>query len=276
MQNTYPIVDIGTNLIHRRFNGDRPQVMERARKAGVIAIIITGTSVRESQKAASFTKDHPGFTFSTAGVHPHNARMCDRKTISTLRSLALEHDYVVAIGECGLDFDRNFSPPQVQERWFIEQLELAREIQYPVFLHEREAHERFSDILSGFASDLPGGVVHCFTGTAPAARRYLDMGMYIGITGAILDRRWPHLREVVRSIPLDRLLIETDAPFLLPKGTDFQPRQSRRNESGFLPYVLSAIAEAREEPAEEIARATTENVRQLFGLEIHPDREVPA
>lgn len=172
---------------------------------------------------------------------------------------------VVAVGECGLDYFRNFSPREHQIAAFRRQLDLAASVRKPVFLHQRDAHDDFLAIMREFRPQLFGGVAHCFTAGTSEARAYLELDLHIGITGWICDeRRGLHLREVVREIPLDRLLIETDAPYLLPR--DLKPKpQSRRNEPRYLTHVLDAIAEARGEPRERIAIATTENALRLFG-----------
>lgn len=256
-----PLVDIGVNLAHASFREDRAAVVERALAAGVAQQIITGTNERASEAASAIARTRPGVLFATAGVHPHNAKECAPRTLATLRALWGSAE-VVALGECGLDFNRNFSPPPVQEKWFDEQLALAVDLGAPVFLHERDAHLRFVAIVREHHARLSGGVVHCFTGTWEEARAYLDLGLDLGITGWICDeRRGLHLREVVARVPLDRLMIETDAPFLTPR--DLRPRP-QRNEPAFLPHVLRAVATALGKPEIEVAAATTANARRLF------------
>jgi TatD DNase family protein len=173
---------------------------------------------------------------------------------------------VGAVGECGLDYFRNFSPHADQQRAFRVQLELAAECGKPVFLHQRDAHSAFKEILREFRPRLAGGVAHCFTGDAAELDDYLDLDLHIGITGWISDeRRGLHLRELVRRVPADRLLLETDAPYLLPRDLQPKPR-SRRNEPRFLPHVLAAVATARGESLAAVANATTRNALQLFGF----------
>lgn len=260
------LIDIGVNLAHKRFRADLEQVITRARVAGVVRFVATGTSLVASREAHALSLRYPGLIASTAGVHPHNARECDEHTLTGLRHLAGKPG-VVAIGECGLDYDRDFSPRPVQRRWFAAQLELARELRMPVFLHERAAHEDFLAILREHAAAGLGMVVHCFTGQARELDAYLQLGAHIGITGWICDdRRGVHLRELVRSIPQDRLMLETDAPFLLPPSVQPRP-QDRRNEPAYLRHVLATVARALDEPELEVAGSTTRNAREFFGLD---------
>jgi TatD DNase family protein len=258
------LIDIGVNLTHASFREDREEVIERARAAGVRTLIVTGTSVPVSRRALDFVRDWPGL-YATAGVHPHDARNADQAQLEILRELVGRPE-CVAVGECGLDFNRDFSPRPVQERVFEAQLELAAAMGKPVFLHERDAHARFVEILARHRTRLRGAVAHCFTGSAEELERYLMLDLHIGITGWICDeRRGLHLRELVRHIPLDRLMLETDAPFLTPR--DLRPRPRRdRNEPAFLPHVLDAVAGALGRPREEIAAATTATARRFFGL----------
>ena len=256
------LVDIGANLTHASFQADVAEVISRARQAGVARIIVTGTSVAESQKALDFSKT-TDFLFATAGVHPHHARDCGPDTIPALREIA-KHPRVVAIGECGLDFNRNYSPHPDQEKWFIAQLELGLEVGKPLFLHSRDAHPRFAEILRHHK--VKNAVAHCFTGEREELKAYLDLGLYIGITGWICDeRRGKHLLELVREIPRERLLLETDAPYLTPRDLKPQPK-ARRNEPAFLPHILKTVARAVGRPAEEIAAETTRNAETLFRL----------
>ncbi len=264
------LVDIGANLAHDSFDDDRDAVIQAARDAGVGAIVVTGSSVSSSGQALALARQWPGFLFSTAGVHPHHARDLDCDTIAQLREMAAAPE-VVAVGECGLDYFRDFSPRDDQARALEQQLELATELQLPVFLHEREAHADFLALVSGFMARLPGAVAHCFTGSGAELERNLALGLYIGITGWICDeRRGAHLKELVRGIPLDRLMIETDAPYLLPR--DLEPRPaSRRNEPRYLPHILNTIAASLGADPGEVARATAENSARFFGLPELPD-----
>jgi TatD DNase family protein len=260
------LVDIGINLTHRSFDRDRDAVIARAVTAGVATLVITGTSAADSQRAAALARARPTTSFSTAGVHPHHAKECDATTIGTLRSLAADAN-VVAIGECGLDFNRDFSPRDVQERWFEAQLELAVEVGLPVFLHERDAEERMLAILGKHRPKLLGGVVHCFTGSAATVERYLGLDLHIGITGWICDeRRGASLVEAAPRIPLDRLMIETDAPFLLPRSLGKAAAKERRNEPAYLPEVVKALARATKRDEREIATETTRTARRFFRL----------
>lgn len=259
------LIDIGVNLTNRSFRKDRDEVVARARAAGVSGMVVTGTSVDGSRAALALARTRPGVLYATAGVHPHDAKTCDDGTLIALRELAA-HDAVVAIGECGLDYNRDFSPRPVQDRWFEAQVNLAAELEMPLFLHERDAHERFLEILRRHRSRLVAACVHCFTGTAEELAAYLDLDLHVGITGWICDeRRGLHLRELVKSVPADRLMIETDAPFLLPRTIEPKPK-GRRNEPAFLPHVLNAVAEARGEARETLAQSTTAAARAFFGL----------
>ncbi len=257
------LLDIGANLTHPAFHADLDDVLERARRAGVPQIVVTGTSVPESTAALALAKAREG-VYCTAGVHPHHARECDATTIPALRVLAPQPQ-VVAVGECGLDFNRNYSPHPDQAKWFEAQLDLAIELQKPLFLHSRDAHPDFTNLLKA-KRGLPRAVAHCFTGEEAELHAYLDLGLYIGITGWICDeRRGRHLLELVRDIPADRLLLETDSPYLTPRDLHPQPK-ARRNEPAHLPHILRAVARALCKPPERVAEETTRNARTFFGL----------
>lgn len=257
------IIDIGLNLAHDSFDADRDAVIERAERVGVRRMVITGSSIASTRSAIDLVKRYPDKFRTTAGVHPHHATELDDSAARELKELAQVNE-VVAVGECGLDYFRDFSPRPRQAEAFHRQLELAAQLGKPVFLHQRDAHDDFTAILREYRARLVGGVAHCFTAGVAEARAYLDLDLHIGITGWICDeRRGLHLREVVRDLPLERLLIETDAPYLLPRDLQPKPR-SRRNEPMYLPHVLDAVAAARGQPAREIAAATTQNALRLF------------
>lgn len=256
-------IDIGVNLTNKRFAKDLPAVLARAQAAGVVQQIVTGTSVAASVRAADLAAAH-GLK-STAGVHPHDAKTLDSEGLATIERLAARPE-VVAIGECGLDYDRDFSPRPVQRQAFADQLDLAVQLGMPVFLHERAAHTDFLAILQGRMAALPAAIVHCFTGDGATLRAYLDAGAYIGITGWICDDRRAHdLRACVDQIPLDRLLVETDAPYLTPR--DLRPKpKGGRNEPAFLPHVGATVARYLKLDVAALAEATTANARRVFGL----------
>ncbi|MDR2654480.1 MAG: TatD family hydrolase [Oscillospiraceae bacterium] len=260
------LADIGANLLHRSFAKDREQVLRDAKTAGVDTILITGTSLRESREAAQYVRNYPGTLYATAGVHPHDAKSCDNNTIGELRELA-DLPEVVAIGECGLDYDRDFSPRAVQRKWLERQVELAKELNMPLFLHEREAFADFRDILKNAGPETcKKAVVHCFTGSEDNLMAYLSLGCSIGITGWICDdRRGLHLRQAVKKIPADRLMIETDSPYLVPRN--MRPRASHnRNEPKYLLHIARDIARCRQETTDSLARITYENTMRFFGL----------
>ena len=261
-------IDIGINLTNKQFAGEYDEVIDRAISAGVEQILLTGTSVRSSKEALALAEEYPETLFATAGIHPHDAKTMNAESIKILAAL-LKEKKVVAVGECGLDFDRDFSPRPVQESCFHAQLSLAEEVQKPLFLHERAAFDRFIAILKEHSS-LPEGVVHCFTGQLKEAKTYLEMGYYIGFTGAITDvRRFADLEEVVRYVPLDRMLIETDAPFMMSKNVPTRQlsyHQQRRNEPAFLPYVAQTIARYKGVSLKAVADKTRENAEALFKL----------
>lgn len=257
------LVDIGLNLAHDSFDHDRAELIERAVNAHVRHMLITGSSIASTERALHLVHERRDLFRCTAGVHPHHASDLDDGALAQLTALA-KHPDVVAVGECGLDYFRNFSPVDAQRRAFQQQLEIAVNVRKPVFLHQRDAHADFIAILREFRANLAGGVAHCFTAGLDETRAYLDLGLYIGITGWICDeRRGQHLVDVVKHIPQDRLLIETDAPYLMPRNIHPKP-STRRNEPMYLPYVLQAIAAARSESIEELARATTRNAGNLF------------
>ncbi|GAB0155668.1 TatD family hydrolase [Chryseobacterium sp. Alg-005] len=257
-------VDIGINLTNKQFYNEHDKIINRALDNGVEQMILTGTSVRGSRESASIAEEYPGILFSTAGIHPHDAKSFNDQSINDLRKL-LQYDYIVSVGECGLDFDRDFSPRPVQEKCYRAQLELAIEVDKPLFLHERSAFKRFNEITDEYISSLPEAVVHCFTGTLEEAKMYLNKGFYLGFTGAISDeKRFKHLEDVIRYVPLDRMMIETDAPFMLPKN--MPGIQNRRNEPSFLPYVAQTIAHLKKISISEVADETTRVAGKFFRL----------
>ncbi len=258
-------IDIGVNLTHDSFDADRDAVMKRAADVGVRQMIVTGATEDGSRKAGDLARTHSGRLFATTGVHPHHAADLTRQALAGLQAMASESQ-VVAVGECGLDYFRDFSPRDLQRRAFQWQLEIATSTGKPVFLHQRDAHDDFLAILREHMAGLAGGVAHCFTAGPMERDAYLELGLHIGITGWICDeRRGTHLREVVKGIPADRILLETDAPYLLPRDLKPAPK-SRRNEPHFLPHVAAAVAAARGESTETLARTATENTRRLFRL----------
>ena len=261
----HSLIDIGANIAHDNFDEDRAEMMQRAADAGVTRIIVTGSSDSSNVRAAKLAAQWPGVLFSTAGVHPHHASDYTDKSDTLIRSL-IQKDAVVAVGECGLDYFRNFSPREAQLEGFKRQLEIAKESGLPVFLHQRDAHDDFVEILEPALPDLSRAVAHCFTGEGESLREYVAMGLYIGITGWICDeRRGKHLHDIVSIIPDDKLLIETDAPYLLPRTIRPKPK-SRRNEPMFLPEVVRVVAEARGQTEEHVANITTANAENFFGL----------
>ena len=259
------LIDIGSNLTHDSFNADRDEVMARALQAGVRRQIITGADLASSRQAAALAALHPARLWSTAGVHPHHAQSFLVSQHAELIEL-LHLKQVVAVGECGLDYFRNFSPPTAQRQAFIAQLEIAAEVRKPVFLHQRDAHGDFAAILRDFAGRLHGGVAHCFTGSESQLRSYLELDLAVGITGWICDeRRGAHLLGLMRDIPARRLLLETDAPYLLPR--DLTPRpHTRRNEPAFLAHIAAVVARARAESVAALAASSTQATRALFRL----------
>lgn len=273
----FVVIDIGANLAHDSFDHDRDAVLQRAWAAGLQAIVVTGSSPDSSHKALALAQQYssPPISgegaavgspklFATAGLHPHHASEWTEDLRAGFHDLALQPQ-VVSLGECGLDYFRDLSPRADQKHAFIAQLELAVALKKPLFLHQRDAHADFLPILREFRPELGQVVVHCFTDTRAAMEDYLALDCHIGITGWICDeRRGRELFETARHIPDARLLIESDAPYLLPRTA---PRmEHRRNEPCFLSYVVQSLARSRGQSEEHIARITTANARQFFSL----------
>jgi TatD DNase family protein len=259
------LIDIGANLTHDSFDRDRVEVMARAHAAGVARMIVTGASREGSPAAAKLAEEYPEVLFATAGIHPHHATEFDAETCALLTDLAQQKN-VVAVGECGLDYFRNFSPADAQKMAFAGQLDIAVEVQKPIFLHQRDAHDDFVALLSDRFSEIPGGVAHCFTGGPGEMHEYLEMGLYIGITGWVCDERRGHdLQAAIPELPLERLLLETDAPYLMPRDLP-EKLAARRNEPCVLPHVLHTVARLMGRDVDEVARAATKNTEELFKL----------
>jgi TatD DNase family protein len=259
------LIDIGINLTHHGYDADRDAVIARALAAGVSQMVITGASLAGTAQAISLAERLPERLAATAGVHPHHATELDAAAAAQLRSMA-RSPVVVAVGECGLDYFRDYAPRAAQQQAFERQLALAAELKKPVFLHLRDAREDFFAILNSWRPRIAAAVAHCFTDDLATARECLELDLHIGITGWFCDeRRGRHLTDVVRAIPAGRLMLETDGPYLLPRDLTPKPA-SRRNEPCYLPHIARAVAAARGETLDALAEHTTRTARQFFGL----------
>jgi TatD DNase family protein len=237
-------------------------VIARAQEAGVEVIVNAGAGLEASQAGVALAETYPQI-YAAVGVHPHEAKTLNEDVLGELRALA-QHPKVVAVGEIGLDYYRDRSPRPVQRQAFQQQLALARELGKPIIVHDREAHQDVMNLLRQWIREghQPVGVMHCFSGDLPMAREVIEMGFYISIPGPVTftnDRRLP---ELVRALPLERLVIETDCPYLTP-----HPYRGKRNEPAYVRLVAEAIAQIRRTPLEQVAHITTANARALFGLE---------
>ncbi len=259
------LIDIGANLTHDSFERDLDAVLQRARDAGVVQMVVTGASREHSPQALELARRHPGFLYATAGVHPHHASEYTDECDAEMRALHA-HPEVVAVGECGLDYNRDFSPRPAQRKAFERQLQIAVDTGKPLFLHQRDAHDDFIAMMKNFDGPLGPAVVHCFTAERRELFDYLDRDYYIGITGWLCDeRRGAHLRELVKHIPAERLMIETDAPYLLPRTLKPMPKD-RRNEPAFLSHIVEELARDRGEDVAVTAANATAATRAFFRL----------
>ncbi|MBT5926589.1 MAG: hydrolase TatD [Verrucomicrobia bacterium] len=259
------LIDIGLNLTHDSFDHDRKEVLQRALDSGVKRMVLTGSSEEGSHKALKLAKAHPGTFYATAGIHPHHAKEVNGDTFTILSKLHSMPE-IVAVGECGLDYFRDISPRTTQEKVFITHLEMAMANQLPMFLHQRDSGDAFISILKDYREKLSDVVVHCFTDDKKVLFGLLDLECHIGITGWICDeRRGKHLKELVPSIPVNRLMIETDAPYLMPRDLDPKPK-TQRNEPMHLLHIAREIAKCTGKSFEQLAQETTASAESFFKL----------
>jgi TatD DNase family protein len=254
-----PLIDSHAHLDLPEFDADRDLVIRRARDSGIDAIITVGIGIDECRRALELAGRHP-FMYATVGIHPHNAGGLDLAMLDFVERNARKPK-VVALGEMGLDYFRNRSPRQDQQRCFRAQLDIARSLNMPVVIHDRDAHEDTMSILREEKASDMGGVLHCFSGDPAMAFSCIDMGFYISIPGTVTFKSASTLHEVVRQVPLDRLLIETDCPFLTPV-----PHRGKRNEPAFVRLVADKIAEIKKIEPGRVAEATSANARSAFRI----------
>lgn len=261
----FPLIDTHCHLDMADYAPDLPAVLARAAAAGVCRIVTIGIDLASSRRAVELAASLPALS-ATVGIHPHHVAEASDGVYDELVRLATDAASLVAgYGEIGLDYAKPYAPPEVQRRHFARQLRLARDLALPVVIHDREAHEDCLTLLREVA--LPaGGVMHCFSGDVAFARRVLDLGLFISIPGIVTFKNAVQLHEVVRALPLDRMVLETDGPFLAPV-----PRRGKRNEPALLPHIARAVAEVRGVAPADIARHTTANARRLFQLPELPD-----
>jgi TatD DNase family protein len=259
------LIDIGVNLTNKRLSVKVEQILQQAQQAGVIQQIVTGTSIAHSKQAVELCQRYPDQLYCTAGVHPHDAKEWTDVSVAELKAL-ISHDCVRAVGETGLDFNRNFSPPEKQIEVFQQQLEIACEYNKPVFLHQRDAMDTFGDLLKAYRSRLQNVVVHCFTDDQQALYSLLDLDCHIGITGWICDeRRGQELQRLVSHIPNNRLMLETDAPYLLPRDLKPMPAD-KTNLPEYLPHILHTVARHQQKDVEILAREVLSTTQKFFGI----------
>jgi len=258
-------IDIAVNLLNPSLVDKCGDIIEQAAKQHVSPLIVIGSELDESRQALSLCDQYPSQLFCTAGVHPHYASQWTNASADELTQLAKQSS-VVAIGECGLDYNRDFSPRDQQRRAFSAQLELACELNMPVYMHCRDAHDDFIEIVNQYRADLPNALLHCFTGTKTELDACLAANLYIGITGWICDeRRGQGLADLVKFIPNNRIMAETDAPYLLPRSMRPKPKSSK-NLPQYLPFIVEEMAKLRGQDYAELAQHCYQNSRAFFNL----------
>jgi TatD DNase family protein len=256
------LFDSHCHLDDRSFDQDRVAVLQRAAQAGVRGMMIAGINLESATRGIQIASTHAD-CYAAVGIHPHDARHCRASTLEALKELA-RHPKVLAWGETGLDFNRMYSPRIDQEKWFTRQLQVADELKLPLIFHERDSRGRFLEMLRAMPADDRRGVVHCFSGNEDELRQYLDLGLYIGITGIVtIQGRGADLRRLAPLVPDDRLLVETDAPYLTPAP---HKNKTRRNEPAFVHAVLSKLACVRQQDPDQLAARIWDNTCRLYGL----------
>jgi len=264
VSNTLHLFDSHCHLDDHSLFKDLKRTLQNARNAGVNSILTVGVDLNSSQKAVELAESNHG-VYASVGVHPHDAKSCNQSVIEDLSRLAGKKA-VRAWGEIGLDFNRMYSPRKDQEKWFVQQILAADSLGLPMIFHERDSVGRFLEILKSHFNPQTKGVVHCFSGNGADLASYLDLGLYIGVTGIVtIKTRGAELRKLVADIPLSRLLIETDAPYLTPAP---QKNKTRRNEPAFVKSVLLKLADVLQTDPMELAEATTTNAKRLFGINL--------
>lgn len=256
------LTDTHAHLNDDKYSADLPDVIERARAAGVERIICCGYDVASSEKAVEITSEFE-CVYATVGTHPHDAKHYNAQARSRIAELA-NNRKVVAVGEIGLDFHYDFSPREDQFVAFADQIDLARELKLPIVVHSRESNPEALQVLRDSAANVVGCVFHCFSGDEAFAREVLDMGFYIGFDGPVTYKSSDTLRSVARMCPADRILIETDCPYLTPV-----PYRGKRNEPAYVRYVAEAVAAAKQMPVDELAAVTSSNAAVLFSRSIN-------
>lgn len=253
------LIDSHAHLEMPEFKRDLEAVIQRAQDSGVGYIFTVGTEKRDWKRTLEIANSHPSI-YVILGVHPHNAKEIDDKTYPILRELCRDRK-VKGYGEIGLDFFRNLSPRDVQLKRFREQVGLAKELQLPIVVHDREAHQETLEILKTEKAEECGGIIHCFSGDYEMAKECIDMGFFISIPGSITFKNAERFREIVKRLPLESLLVETDAPFITP-----EPFRGKRNEPSYVKYTAQKVAEIKKISFEKVAEVTTENALQIFKL----------
>ena len=262
------LIDIGANLTHPELYNQLDRIVNNLRAENIEKVIITSSNVSDTHTALKIIDLYPNLFYTTVGFHPHNAKDFSSVALEEINDLLSKDngiDRIDAIGECGLDFYREYSTKEQQKYCFIEQLKLASTLSKPIFLHERLAHKDFVDILKSYIDSIQNSVVHCFTGTKEELKVYLDMGCYIGITGWISDlNRGKHLHNLIKYIPEDRLMIETDSPYLIPQNIPFE--HNGINEPSFLKFVAQSISECLNKDINVIKELTNKNTKRFFSI----------
>jgi TatD DNase family protein len=260
------LADSCFNINHESFKNDLGDILDAANNVGVEYFFCPASKEKEIVDLINLSESYQKNIFCSVGIHPHYASDLKPSTIQNLQKY-LGNEHVRAIGEIGLDYYRNFQSPEIQKKCFNAFLELASTHQYPLFLHHREAFDDFYPMIKNCIGEVPESIVHCFTGTKSELKKFLDLGLYIGITGWVCDpKRGADLREIIKYIPLDRLLIETDAPYLVPKNMVNKPRNNR-NEPLFLEHIATNISELLNIDKALLAEETTKNFKKLFRIQ---------